>query len=45
MALLLNEGLKVERGGGGCSDFHVMKGNPFGAEANSLQQPAVLEDS
>lgn len=44
MALLLNEGLKVE-GGGGCSDFHVMKGNPFGAEANSPQQPAVLEDS
>lgn len=33
------------RGWMGDSVFHVMKGNPFGAEANSPQQQAVLEDS
>lgn len=46
-ALHLN-GTIVEQGVRRCtgeSVFHIMKGNPFGAEANSPQQPAVLEDS
>lgn len=31
--------------GGGDPVFHLMKGNPFGAQENSPKQAAVLEDS
>lgn len=42
MVLLLNERV---RGGRGGLVFHLMKGDPFGAQENSPEQPAVLEDS